>query len=285
MKKDIVLLDGAVGTTLWEKTDNKVAVWRYNIEQPDIVRSLHDDFVGAGAEIILANTFGANRISMKNTGYNVPQIVSRAMELAHERIDGHAKIALAVGPLSMLLEPYGDLSCDEAYEIFDEQISAGAAGRPDLVFIQTFMDIEMVKLAVKAANRHDLPVFCSMTFDERGRTMMGNSVQDMISGLAGFKNIAAVGLNCSLGPDAAVPVMKKFREYTDLPLLFKPNAGKPTVDEKGGVRMQFDIDTFVDDALPALDCGVKYIGGCCGCNGAYIARLHERLTEKYGYKA
>ena len=276
-KKKVTLLDGAVGTSLWEKTNHKVPVWRYNVENPEIVTQLHREYVAAGAEIILANTFGANAGNVKTSDYTVQQIVKNAMKLARFAIAGKARIALAVGPLSGLLEPYGDISTDSAFRMFDEQIGYGAEGKPDLIFIQTFTDVKMLKIALKAANQHDFPVFASMSFDQMGRTMMGNSVQDMLQGLKGFR-VDAVGLNCSLGPKAALPVIEEFSRNTDLPLLFKPNAGKSSL-VNGKTVYESDAEKFSKEMLPALDYGVQYIGGCCGANAAYIRQLRDRLIQ------
>lgn len=281
MEKDrekVVLLDGAVGTSLWEKTENKVAVWRYNAENPDIVRELNREYTEAGAQIVLANTFGANRIAMRNTGYEVRDIMARGIRLAREGVDGKAQVALSVGPLPVLLEPYGDLSDEEAYEIFDEQISGGAAEKPDVILLETFMDIRMMEIAVKASMKHDLPIFAMMSFQEVGKTMMGNSVADFVAQMQGLP-VSAVGLNCSLGPEKAIPVISQFRQYTDLPLAFKPNAGKPILSD-AGTTAEYDTDTFVRDCLPALSCGVKYLGGCCGSNPAYIRALRAELSGR-----
>lgn len=277
MSNRVVLLDGAVGTSLWEKSENKVPVWRYNVENPEIVRQLHEEFVDAGAQIILANTFAANVTSVKGTGYQVKDIIKNALKIARDAVAGRARIALAVGPLANLLEPYGDISADSAYDAFDEQIGYGVEYGADLIFIQTFIDLEMMKIALKVANRHDIPVFCSFSFDKKGRTMMGNSVKDIVEALKIFK-VDAIGLNCSLGPDAAVPVIEQFSKNTNLPLIFKPNAGKTTI-VNGEVVSEYDIDTFVDDSLPSLQYGVKYIGGCCGANASYIEKLRERLVQ------
>ena len=273
----IVLLDGASGTCLWAKAKNQVPVWQYNVEEPAIVSQLHREYVEAGSRIILANTFGANAMSVKGTGYQVEEIVSAGVALAREGAGDRAGVALDVGPLTSLLEPCGDLTEAEAYEIFDQQISAGAAAGPDLIQIETFMDIELLKIAVKAAAKHGLPIFCSMSFEASGRTMMGNSVRDMVEGLKGMP-VSAVGLNCSLGPHDAVPLMKEFQAATDLPLIFKPNAGKP-VTVNGRTEMQFDMDTYVADSLPALDYGVTYIGGCCGTDPAYIRCMAQAVAQ------
>lgn len=276
MRTDVTIMDGAVGTSLWEKANEKVAVWRYNVEQPDIVRDLAKEYVEAGAQIVLANTFAANAASMKGTDYRVHDVVTRAVDLAREGIAGRAKLSLSIGPLSELLEPYGDLSEDDAYAMFDEQISAGVERGVDMIYIQTFMDLEMMKIALKAARRHEVPTMCSFSFDQKGFTMMGNSVAKICDELSGFK-LEAIGLNCSLGPDLALPVMEQFTRSTDLPLIFKPNAGKPIGGGAGG--SEFDVETFAEDSLPALDFNVKYIGGCCGSNPRYIKRLAERVAE------
>ena len=277
-RDDIVLLDGAVGTSLWEKTTDKGAVWRYNIENPAIVKELAEDYVDAGAQIILANTFGANRYAVSKTNYSVQEIVSTGVRLARETIAGRAKVALSAGPLPLLLEPYGDLSEEDAYAAFDEQISAGVAEKPDVIVLQTFMDADMMRIAGEAAAKHNLPIFSMLTFTEIGKTIMGHSVEYFVEAMKDIP-LAGIGINCSLGPDKAVPVIASFREYTDLPLIFKPNAGKPILQD-GEQKVQYDIDTFVEDCLPALEHDVKYIGGCCGSNAAYIRALRERIFGK-----
>ena len=171
--KRIVLLDGAVGTSLWEKATAKgeenVAVWRYNIEDPDIVRELASDYIDAGARIILANKFGANRSAVSNTLYHVPDIVKAGVKLAKEAAAGtDVKVALSAGPLSQLLEPYGYLTEAEAREIYEEQIGSGMDEHPDLILLQTFMDVEMMRVAVSVAKQYNVPVFCAMTFEKVG---------------------------------------------------------------------------------------------------------------------
>ena len=274
-RREIVLLDGAFGTGLWNKAKQRVPVWRYNIEEPAIVGELTDEYIRAGAQIVQSNTFGANRHAVAKSGYTVKQVVSEGVRLAREAAAGRAKVSLNVGPLSVLMEPYGDLEEDECREIFDEQISAGVAEGPDIITLETFMDADMLRVAAEAAVKHGLPVFCTMTFTEAGKTIMGHSVEYFVEALSELP-IAAVGLNCSLGPDKAVPVIAQFRQYTDLPLIFKPNAGKPVV-ENGVEKMQFDIDTFIEDSLPALDHDVTYIGGCCGSSPDYIRAMKARI--------
>ena len=202
------------------------------------------------------------------------------MEIAHGALDGKdSKIALSVGPLTGLLKPFGNISEEEAGEIFTEQIEAGVKGKPDVIFLQTFMDLKMMQIAARIARKHDIPLFCSFSFvksakDKGSRTMMGNSIDDILKGLAEFKP-DAVGLNCSLGPEMALPIIEEYSQKTDIPLIFKPNAGKPTLE--GG--SQFDYDTFAEDITKAACVpGVKYIGGCCGSNAKYIEALRKKCS-------
>ena len=274
-RDDIVLLDGAMGTKLWEKAADKVPVWRYNIENPPIVSEVTREYVAAGSQVVQANTFGANRYAVQNSGYSAAQVVVAGVRLAKEAAQGQAKVALSVGPLPVLMEPYGDLTEEEAADVFDEQIAPGVAEGADLIAFETFMDADMLRVAVEAAARHNLPILATMTFTEVGKTIMGHSVERFVEAMEGLP-VTAVGINCSLGPEKAVPVIASFGQYTDLPLIFKPNAGKP-VTENGQTRVEYDVDTFVADCLPALEHNVKYIGGCCGSSPDYIRALRGKI--------
>lgn len=277
MAKEVILLDGALGTNLWKKTQDKNPVWQYNIENPAIVKELHREYINAGSQVILANTFGANAGAVsRSSSYSVHDVVASGVRLAKEAAAGTGvKVALSIGPLSVLLEPYGDMTEDEAAEIYTQQIGAGMEEGADVILLETFLDVNMTAVAVKVAKQYHVPVWCSMTFEASGRTMMGQSVQDVLDILEPL-GVDVVGLNCSLGPDLAIPIIREFREKTALPLLLKPNAGKPVVDADGNTTTLFDANTFVEDILPAAEF-VQYIGGCCGSDPSYIKLLGERL--------
>ncbi|MCQ2412387.1 MAG: homocysteine S-methyltransferase family protein [Sphaerochaetaceae bacterium] len=277
-----VLLDGAVGTTLWEIADScgveKVPVWIYNIEHPEFVSQLHKRYIEAGAKIILSNTFGANPDTVKRASkLDIAEVVKAGVRIAKESVKGtDVKVCLSVGPLSQLMEPYGDLEEEEVEDQYRQQIGAGMEEKPDLILLQTFIDVEMMKVALRVAKSYDVPVFCSMSFEPVGKTIMGQSVKDVVEGLSPLKP-DAIGLNCSLGPASAVPIIKQFREYTDLPLIFKPNAGKPiSVGITGTVP--YTAEQFAQEVAPALDF-VSYIGGCCGCNDSFISTLKQQMTN------
>jgi 5-methyltetrahydrofolate--homocysteine methyltransferase len=281
MKRKITLMDGAVGTTLWGMAEaagvKKEPVWKYNIEHPEFVKELTKRYVDAGCEIILANTFGANGPAVKRSSpYTAAEVVAAGVKAAKKALDGTGvKLCLSVGPLMQLLEPYGDMEEDECAEIYDEMLDAGVGAGADIILIQTFMDLEMMRVATVEAKKYGLPVFCSMTFEKSGKTMFGNSVQDVIDVLTPL-GIDAIGLNCSLGPDLALPIIKEFSEKTDLPLLFKPNAGKPILSEDGSTAVAYTAKQFAEDIKPALEF-VSYIGGCCGSDAEYIKEIKKLI--------
>ena len=281
MKKDILLLDGASGTHLWNMAEEqgfaKDPVWKYNVDHPELVKRLAEEYIAAGSQIIYTNTFGANCHAVaKSSQYTVEQVVSAGVRIAKEAAAGTGvKVALDVGPLSVLMEPYGDLTEEEAEEIFRQQIGAGMTENPDLIVLETFMDLEMLKVAAGVAKSCGVPVLCTMTFEARGRTMMGNRVEDIVEELSEL-GVDGVGLNCSLGPVDALPIIREFAEHTDLPLVFKPNAGKPVLAEDGSVISPYSAVDFANDVAPVLDL-VTYLGGCCGSSPEYISVLQQGI--------
>ena len=283
MTKKITILDGAVGTSLWEIAEKngakKVPVWIYNLEHPEFVRALHEGYIQAGAEMILANTFGANAPSVaRSSSYDPDIVISTGVQIAKETAAGTGiPIALAAGPLSQLMEPWGDLTEDEVRDIYARLFESGMKIGADAIMLQTFIDMEMMRVAAEEAKKFGVPVYCTLTFEKVGKTIMGNSVQDVIDCLTPI-GINGIGMNCSLGPDLAIPVIKEFSEKTSLPVIFKPNAGKPILSADGGDVSAYDAATFVRDILPALPY-VNMIGGCCGCNADYIRALKEAITN------
>ena len=278
MKKDIFLLDGANGTCLWAKTDDKGPVWRYNKLFPDKVMELADEFINAGSDFILSNTFSANRPSVEPFDFTVEEIVREGVALAKNAAKGRAKVLLDIGPLTGLLIPFGNIAKEEAREVFKEMLKYGMMENPDGILLETFMDLEMLKIACEEARAYDTPLLCSMSFTKYnpkkgGRTMFGNTPSQIVKELAQFSP-EAVGLNCSEGPEETLPIIKEFGEATDMPLIYKPNAGMPKVE--GGAEI--DYEDFAREVSKAAEiANVKYIGGCCGSSPQYIEALAKRL--------
>ncbi len=286
--KEVTLLDGAVGTSLWAKSEgDRSPVWQYNITKKEIVKELLGEYIDAGSEMLLSNTFGINRPIAERFSYDVSEVVKNAMELLNEVADKRTtssgeriRTIFSSGPLSQMLEPYGDLEEEECFAIYDELVKAAVSGKPDVIWFQTFMDLNMMEIAVKAASQYDIPIFCSMSFTEVGKTMFGNSPEDMIDTLSEYDKVKAIGLNCSVGPKSGVEIIKCFHEHTDMPLIFKPNAGIPITGSDGKSETRFDAGTFAKDCLPALDYGVRYIGGCCGSDPSYIRVMKEMIESR-----
>jgi len=275
----VTLLDGAWGTSLWnlaqENGVEKVPVWRYNIEHPEFIETIAGKYIEAGSQIIYTNTFTANRLDVKRqSDYSVEEVVRAGVAIAKKATAGtDVKVALSMGPLSELMEPYGDLEEEEVAEIYEEMIAPGVEAGADIILFETFMDIEMMKAAAEAALRYDRPVFCTMAFEPNGKTIFGISPAKMAEELGGL-GVAAIGMNCGIAPHEAMPIIEEFRKCTDLPLIFKPNAGKPVLNPDGTTETEYDAGTFVRDAAPALQLA-DYIGGCCGSSPDYIAELKK----------
>ena len=173
------------------------------------------------------------------------------------------KVALDFGPLFQALEPYGPVSEDECRSIYSEMCAVGAACGPDLIVLETFMDAEMLAIAAEEAKKTGLPVFCTMSFHKGSRTFYGSGIDDMLEALAPLE-IDAVGLNCSFGPEKAVPVIQEFAEKTDLPLILKPNTADLCPKD------------FAEALAPALPL-VSYLGSCCGSDPRFICALSSSL--------
>ena len=276
---NLTLLDGAFGTRIWAKTGESKPVWMYNILRPDVIREVTAEYVAAGAQIVQANTFGANRISVKKSSdYSVEDVVKAAVRIAREAVQGTSvRVGLSAGPLTVMMEPYGDLEEDEAAEIYDEIFRFGIEEGADLIQLETFIDLNMLCVAAKEAKKYGVPVLCTMSFEESGRTIFGNSVEDMAEELGNI-GVDGVGLNCSLGPDKAAPIMKKFAEVTNLPLIFKPNAGLPVMDTDGNMVNPYTKEDFSDEIADVVSL-LSYVGGCCGTDPTYIALLKERYAD------
>ena len=279
MDRHITLLDGAMGTSLWALTEDKQPVWRYNMLAPDLVHRVHRDMILSGADMILSNTFGANGPEVKRTAYTVEQVVREGMAIAKDAAQGKARVLLDIGPLTGLMEPYGDIEEDECEDIYTQMLEAGVKEQPDGIFLETFIDLNMLSVAARCAVRYDLPLYLSMSFEKVGKTMMGNSVYDMVEALAPL-HPAALGLNCSMGPELCMPVLKAFRQHTDLPLLFRPNAGLPQMVD-GKAVSPYTPQMFGRDMTPALTYA-SFVGGCCGTTCEHIAALRDAVRHEQG---
>ncbi len=272
---EMILLDGAMGTMLQAAgLPLGVRPEVFGMEHPEILEKIHKDYVDAGSRVIYANTFCANAHKLAGTGHTVKEVVTANLAIAKKAAGERARVALDIGALGDLLEPLGTMTFEEAYELFREMIVAGAEADADLIVFETMTDLAEVKAGVLAAKENcDLPVWVTMSFEETGRTFLGTLVESMASTLDAM-GVDAMGINCSLGPNEIYPLIKKMREWTDKPLIVKPNAGLP--DPATGKYSMTAAD-FATEMKPFAELGVYIMGGCCGTTPEFIAALKEQV--------
>ena len=277
-RKRFVFLDGGMGTQLQARglqpgQKPELAA----LEMPEVLTAIHTDYANAGADILLANTFGANAKKLTGCGHTVEEVVSASIVCARKAAETTgACVALDIGPLGELLVPAGTLAFEDAYNEFAQVIRAGAAAGADLVFLETMTDLYELKAAILAARENcDLPVFTSMSFESRGRTFTGCTVESYAVTAAGL-GADAVGINCSLGPKEILPFAQRLCRSVPagVPVFVKPNAGLPNPD--GSYNL--DPDEFAAEMKEYAAIGVSMVGGCCGTTPAFIARLHETFS-------
>ena len=277
-RKRFVFLDGGMGTQLQARglqpgQKPELAA----LEMPEVLTAIHTDYANAGADILLANTFGANAKKLTGCGHTVEEVVSASIACARKAAEPTgACVALDIGPLGELLVPAGTLAFEDAYNEFAQVIRAGAAAGANLVFLETMTDLYELKAAILAARENcDLPVFTSMSFESRGRTFTGCTVESYAVTAAGL-GADAVGINCSLGPKEILPFAQRLCRSVPagVPVFVKPNAGLPKPD--GSYNL--DPDEFAAEMKEYAAIGVSMVGGCCGTTPAFIARLHETFS-------
>lgn len=272
--KKYILLDGAMGTMLQAsglKLGQIPEVLSFTNEE--LLIDIHRQYVNSGSDIIYTNTFGGNRYKLDGCGYTVEQIIKKGIENARKACEGtDCMVALDIGPIGKLVEPTGDLKFEEAYDIYKEQIVAGRDA--DLVVFETMTDLLELKAAVLAAKENsELPIICTMTFEQNMRTFTGCQVSAMALTMEGL-GVDALGVNCSLGPDELYPVVEELAKYTRLPLVVKPNAGLPDP-----VTNEYNVgpEEFAAKMSKMASIGATIMGGCCGTSPEYIAELKKAL--------
>ncbi len=267
-----MLLDGAMGTMLQQSGMKPGTIPEtLNITNPGMVAEIHRAYLRAGSRAVYSNTFGANSLKLKHTEYSAKELVAAGVRIAKEcAAETGALAGLDVGPLGVMLEPLGSLPFEEAVELYREIMTAGAEAGADLIAIETMSDLAETRAALLAAKETtNLPVFVTMSFDTTGRTFTGCTPASMARTLEGL-GADAVGINCSLGPEEMVPLIREIRANTKLPVIAKPNAGLPDpVTGAYGV----DAESFAESVRKLAAAGAEILGGCCGTDPAYIAEL------------
>ena len=276
MKDHLLILDGAMGTLLQARGLQAGELpERWNTAHPDEIAAIHRAYFDAGSNVVCANTFGANRLKFGRE--ELETLIRAAVENAKKARDTSAGdqekfIALDIGPCGRLLRPYGDLDFEDAVGIYAETVRIGAACGADLVMIETMNDSYDTKAAVLAAKENcGLPLFVSNAYGADGKLMTGASPEAMAAMLEGL-GADVIGVNCSLGPEALAGVTERYLETAAVPVLMKPNAGLPRVEDG---RTVYDVgpEDFAASMKRMAEQGVRAVGGCCGTTPEYIRRL------------
>lgn len=279
IKNNILILDGGAGTLL-QKAGLPAGELpeRWNITHPNEVTKIHRDYFGAGSNVVYTNTFGAN--SLKFSPDELDEIVRCAVSCAKAAkadFGGERFIALDIGPTGKLLKPLGDLLFEDAVKIFSDTVKLGVKYGVDLIVIETMNDSYETKAALLAAKENsNLPVFVTNAYGDDGKLMTGADADAMAALLEGM-GADAVGVNCSLGPKALSPVVRRLLKRCSVPVILKPNAGLPAV-RSGETVYDVSPSEFADTVKELVQDGVRIVGGCCGTTPEYIKAVADAVS-------
>jgi methionine synthase I (cobalamin-dependent) len=278
-----LLADGATGSNLFERglqSGDAPEVW--NADHPDRVGQLQRAFVEAGADIILANSFGGtrHRLKLHKAEHRVAELNEKAARIARLEADRAGRAVLvagSMGPTGEILEPLGPLSLDAARDAFAEQAAALAHGGADILWIETMSSVEETEAAVAGARTTGLPVVATLSFDTNGRTMMGITPAEL-AGLHRKHGLAACGSNCGTGPSELVACIVNLANAADSSaiLVAKANCGIPQFID-GEIRFNGTPELMARYACLSLDAGARIIGGCCGTSPGHLRAMREAL--------
>jgi 5-methyltetrahydrofolate--homocysteine methyltransferase len=313
--KEILVFDGAMGTTLQNLglPGGRLSEM-FNFEEPEAVKNIYKEYIRAGSRILTTNTFSSNSQKLEREGLSVDQSVKKAVELAKQAIkeyteeaqnlqiskDGHSTqdnkefqskdnmaeykvenilVAHDMGPIGQMMKPVGELDFDQAYDLFKEQVIAGRDAGADFHFFETFSDITELRAGIIATKENsELPILCSVTFNDDGRMLLGTDPETAVYMLEDL-GVEAMGINCSLGPKEIIPLITRMLKVSKIPILVQPNAGMPR-EEDGQTYYDVSPGGFADSMLEMLEAGVALVGGCCGTTPEHIKALADRI-QKY----
>jgi len=277
----IYIFDGAMGTMLQDAgLPSGACPELWNIEKPAVITAIHKSYIDSGADIIETNTFGANRIKLTHYGLQnqVTLLNQAAVAAARSACGPNTKVAGSVGPTGKLIAPLGDLTFDQAYEVFFEQITALDQANVDMILIETIIDIQEMRVALLAAKAATLkPIICQMSFGADGRTITGT---DPVTAAIILEAMGAdiIGANCSLGPAQLLDVVKKLATATKCPISIQPNAGMPKLIHTQTV-FPMSPEEMGSWATQLASAGASYIGGCCGTTPQHIKAIKEAVKN------
>lgn len=280
LTKNPLLLDGATGSNLMAAgMPRGVCTETWILKHRDILKELQQSYVNAGSRVLYAPTFGANRmnLSLHHLEEHIKEMNDALVSLARESAKDMAFVAGDITTTGKMMEPAGDLTYETAFEVYKEQISYLSQAGVDFIIAETMINIEETLAAVDAASQVcDLPVLCSMTVEADGSIFSGGNAVEAALVLESA-GASAVGINCSVGPDQLVSVVRNIKEAVSIPVIAKPNAGMPVIDDKGNAVYSMGAAEFAKHMKVLVENGASIIGGCCGTTPEYIKAVAEIL--------
>lgn len=281
----VLIADGATGTMLQSAgLPTGVPGEAWVLDRPEQILALHRAYLQAGSQLILTTTFGGSRARLAKAGldHQVEAINRRAAELARQAAGDEAYVGGDIGPTGEMMQPLGKLTYETAVEFFAEQARALAAGGVDVIYIETMSDLNEARAAVQGAQQAcDLPVFCTFSFDTRGRTNMGVRPSQAAQTMAAL-GVAAVGANCGHAPEEVLEILPQMREAAPaVYLIAKPNAGIPRMVQR---QVVYDAtpERMAELARQYVELGARIVGACCGSSPAHIAAIAAAIHGERG---
>lgn len=280
----VLVLDGATGTNLQRRglpVGTPSDIWV--MDNPEAVRQLHKDFLSAGSDILLTNTFGSSRLHLQHAGlaHRFDETNRQAVTLLAEIVKGSSTlVGGSMGPLGEMLEPSGTLTERDAEKEYAEQARLLSESGVDLLVIETQFDLNEARAAIRGArSATDLPIVCSFSYDRGTRTMMGVKPGQMARELAGT-GVTALGINCGRSLEDNFKALQELSQVTDLPLWFKPNAGLPHTDESGALQYDVTPEMMAAQVPQWIAAGARLVGGCCGTSPNHLKAIAEAIKNK-----
>ena len=281
-RKKTVYLDGATGSNLIRRgMPAGVCPEEWILEHPEIMMQLQREYIAAGSNIIYAPTFTSNRIKLAEYGLDgrIVEMNQKLVAVSKEAAGDGAYVAADLTMTGRQLAPMGTLDFEELVDVYKEQIDACVSAGADLIVVETMMSLQESRAALIAAKEVcGLPVMVTMTFEADGRSLFGTDAKTAAIVLESL-GAAAVGANCSTGPDQMAHIIREMAEVTTIPLIAKPNAGLPSLDADGNTVYDMDAETFGREMKLLAQAGASVLGGCCGTAPDYIRELVKNTAE------
>ena len=280
LTENILLLDGATGSNLMASgMPRGICTETWVIEHKEIFQELQRAYIAAGSQVIYAPTFGGNRINLAKHGLTdrIKEINRTLVGYSRELAGDGVYVAGDITTSGSFITADGDYTYDDAFKMYQEQVKILADAGIDLIAAETMINIEETLAAVDAANSVcDLPIMCTMTVEADGSIFSGgNAIEAAVSLEAAGAD--AVGINCSVGPDQLVSVVRSIKENVSIPVIAKPNAGMPTIDDRGNAVYSMNPEDFASYMKILIENGASVVGGCCGTTPAFIKALHDSI--------